>query len=272
MPVLLAILKVLAVLLLAVGVLVLTALLLPMGLAIEYRTGYFRVSAVYGPLRRTVWSHRMNPRTDNIASFFQNKEKKEKAVSEEPQPPKSSAHPQPDKAPATDKPRQQGKAEPPPINTMPVPEKTVEEEEAELPSGAKGRIERALSLLEEDPKKLGNCLLGHMRWLHQHSIFKISVRHVNIFWTVTCEDAAATAVAYGAEMAAFNTALALVQQTVRLQSDCLWLEPDFTGSRRAERRISCTISASAILMVHLLYRVWKDPLLQPVANPEPQNV
>ena len=87
----------------------------------------------------------------------------------------------------------------------------------------------------------------------------------------SCEDASRTAVVYGAEMAAFNTALALVQQTVLLQSDRLWLEPDFLGNRRAERRISCTVSASAILMFHLLYRIWKDPLLQPVPQSESQT-
>ena len=39
--------------------------------------------------------------------------------------------------------------------------------------------------------------------------------------------------------------------------------PDFTGQRRQEREISFTVSACAALMFHLLYRIWKDPLLQP---------
>ena len=40
-----------------------------------------------------------------------------------------------------------------------------EEEEEELPSGVMGRLERMLSLLEEDPKALAHCVFGHVRWL-----------------------------------------------------------------------------------------------------------
>lgn len=242
MPVLLAVLKFLAVLLGIAVVLVAVALLLPLGFAMEYRPDRFRVSAVYGPFRRTVWSHRMHqPKQRKIVDV-----QKETTVSA----PTPSAAKEENVPP-----------EPPP-----------EEEEEELPSGAMGRLERMILLLEENPKSLANCVLGHMRWLHRHSIFKISIRHADIFWTVTCEDAAKTAIAYGAEMAALNTALALVQQTVHLQSDRLWLEPDFTGARRSERKIACTMSASAILMLHLLYRIWRDPLLQPQTQPEPQKI
>lgn len=242
MPVLLAVLKILAVLLVILVVLAVVALLLPLGFALEYRPDRFRVSAVYGPFRRTVWSHRMHrPKQGQIVDALK------ETAAEAPAPPAAKEEVVP-------------------------PEPSQEEEEEELPSGAMGRLERMILLLEDNPKALADCVLGHMRWLHRHSIFKMSIRHADVFWTVTCEDAAKTAIAYGAEMAALNTAIALVQQTVRLQSDRLWLEPDFTGNRRAERKIACTVSASAILMLHLLYRVWKDPLLQPQTQPEPQKI
>lgn len=269
MPVLLAILKLVGILLLAVLVLILVVLLLPLGFAVEYRPTRIRVRAVYGPLRRTVWSHRIGHRTSHHEpSPPKPEEKEERAASFSP----SKDAVQQTTAPASDVPPpsmegERSSAEVPPSREAALPE----EEEEELPSGAMGRIERMLMLLEENPKALADCVLGHMRWLHRHSIFKMSIRHVDVFWTVTCEDAATTAITYGAEMAALNTALALVQQSVRMQSDRLWLEPDFTGMRRTERRISCTVSASAILMAHLLYRIWKDPLLQPAAQPEPQN-
>ena len=93
------------------------------------------------------------------------------------------------------------------------------------------------------------------------------VRRLQVFWTVTCEDAAATAIAFGAAMTALNTALAAVQQAIPLQSEGLWLEPDFTGARRADRHIFGIVQARAILMLHLLYRVWNDPLLQPQTDP-----
>ena len=100
----------------------------------------------------------------------------------------------------------------------------------------------------------------------------MGIRHADVYWTVTCEDAAATAIAYGAEMAALNTALALIQQTVRLQSDRLWLEPDFTGQSMTNVGLPARCRASAVLMLHLLYRIWKDPLLQPQEQPEPQKI
>lgn len=263
MPVFLAILQILAVVLLLLCALILTALLLPLGFAIEYRPAKFRVSAVYGPWKRTIWSHRIRSGTPpRRAETPSGEEKGGRASAEqkEPAPPLPKILSKEESDPgAPETPGAGG-------STIPVQESfPPDEEEEELPSGAMGRLERMLILMEEDPQTLGNCVLGHIRWLHRHSFFKMSIRHAEVFWTVTCEDAAATAIAYGAEMAALNTALALVQQTVRLQSDCLWLEPDFTGARRQDRRISCVVSASAVLMIHLLYRIWKDPLLQPAA-------
>lgn len=138
-----------------------------------------------------------------------------------------------------------------------------EEETPQIPAGAIGRMERVLTLLEDDPQALLHCAWEHMRWLDRHSFFKVRVRHLNVFWTVTCEDASRTAIAYGAALSALNAALAAAQQMLHLQSDRLCLEPDFTGQRRQEREISFTVSACAALMFHLLYRIWKDPLLQP---------
>lgn len=276
MPVLLAVLKGAAILVALVLILLVVALLLPLGFAVEYRPGHLRIAALYGPLQRTVWSHRLR-----WPSFFTQ--------------PKQEPHPQP-AAPAVTTPPEP-KAQPenqptaPPEKTEPqgqeapvrpegaAPGGTTAEEaptpapelEEEMESGAiMSRLERMLEVTAEDPKAMANCVLGHMRWLQKHSFFKIHIRHLHVFWTVTCEDASRTAVVYGAEMAAFNTALALVQQTVLLQSDRLWLEPDFTGERRKERRISFTVSASAVLMFHLLYRIWKDPLLKPQSAPQPE--
>lgn len=265
MPVLLGILAILAVLLGVVALVLLTALLLPLGFSFEYHPGRFRVAAIYGPLRRTVWAHRTRhrQRAGNDA-----KERPAPSAPETPAAP--AAEQEAIKAPA--QPKAESKTEPerqvlptgefvPPLHEGTLPD----EEEEELPSGAASRLERMLELLEEDPKALANCVLAHMHWLHRHSFFKMKMQHLYVYWTVTCEDAARTAVAYGAEMAAFNTALALVQQTIPLQSDRLWLEPDFTGQYRARRKVSFVVSARAILMIHLLYRIWKDPLLQPVA-------
>lgn len=271
MPVLLAVLKILGVFCLAFIVLIVIALLLPLGFAVEYRPGRFKISAVYGPLRRTVWAHRTDrKKTQPFQKSNFAKEEREPAAAPQQEAAKETRASQgPAQASASDGDRQRTRAPDVPVETAePLPS---DEEEEELPSAAMGRLERAMMLLEENPRALANCVLGHMRWLHRHSVFKMQIRHVDVFWTVTCEDAANTAIAYGAEMAALNTALELAQQTVRIQSDRLWLEPDFTGQRRAERKIFCIVSASAILMIHLLYRIWKDPLLRPAEPVEQQT-
>ena len=75
---------------------------------------------------------------------------------------------------------------------------------------------------------------------------------------------------FGAEMALANNLLALVQQYIRVQSDRLWLEPDFTGERAGERIVSFRLTSCAAvllwLVIRLLHRLWKDPQLQPAAK------
>ena len=249
MPVLLLALKILAGLLLAVLVLLAAALLLPLGIAVEYRPGRVEIAAVCGPVRRSLRTYRTpaakpggqkKPETPGAAPA---PETTETSV-----PPGAGERPQP--APP----------EPPPEE----PEHAAPAEEA----GPKdGKLDRLLTLLEEDPAAVAACLWRHVRWLGRHSPFKMRVRRLQVFWTVTCEDAAATAIAFGAAMTALNTALAAVQQAIPLQSEGLWLEPDFTGARRADRHIFGIVQARAILMLHLLYRVWNDPLLQPQTDP-----
>ena len=249
MPVLLLALKILAGLLLAVLVLLAAALLLPLGIAVEYRPGRIEIAAVCGPVRRLLRTYRTpaakpggqkKPETPGAAPA---PETTETSV-----PPGVGERPQP--APP----------EPPPEE----PEHAASAEDA----GPKdGKLDRLLTLLEEDPAAVAACLWRHVRWLGRHSPFKMRVRRLQVFWTVTCEDAAATAIAFGAAMTALNTALAAVQQAIPLQSEGLWLEPDFTGARRADRHIFGIVQARAILMLHLLYRVWNDPLLQPQTGP-----
>ena len=85
-----------------------------------------------------------------------------------------------------------------------------------------------------------------------------------------CDEASTTAELYGAEMAALNNLLAFLQQYIRLQSDRLWLEPDFTGERTGERNISFRVSIGTgvllWLLLRLLWRLWKDPQLQPAVK------
>ena len=95
-------------------------------------------------------------------------------------------------------------------------------------------------------------MLGHTGWLGRHLLRSVRMSGLDIFWTVTADEANATAELFGAEMALANNLLALVQQYIRVQSDRLWLEPDFT--------------VLLWLVIRLLHRLWKDPQLQPAAK------
>ena len=59
MPILFTIIKVLAILAGILLILLAIALLMHLGFSVEYRPDRLRVVAIYGPLRRTVWSHRL---------------------------------------------------------------------------------------------------------------------------------------------------------------------------------------------------------------------
>ena len=66
---------------------------------------------------------------------------------------------------------------------------------------------------------------------------------------------------------AANNLLAFLQQVVCLQCDHLQLESDFTGQRRGERYISGRLHTHPFLLlwllIRLLFRLGKDPQLQP---------
>ena len=139
-----------------------------------------------------------------------------------------------------------------------------------LPFGISAHIDAAMQLLSNDPMAFARCMLGHTGWLGRHLLRSVRVSGLDIFWTVTADEASATAELFGAEMALANNLLALVQQYIRVQSDRLWLEPDFTGERTGERTVSFRLpSCAAVLLwlvIRLLHRLWKDPQLQPAAK------
>ncbi|MCI6143111.1 MAG: hypothetical protein MR682_10900, partial [Subdoligranulum variabile] len=136
-----------------------------------------------------------------------------------------------------------------------------------LPFHISERIEAAIDLLAHDPAAFARCMFGHLRWVGRFLARHIKVQHLTVFWTVTGEDAAQTAALYGTAMTAANNLLAFLQQVIRLQCDHLQLEPDFTGQRMAERRISGRLHTHPFLLLwlllRLLFRLGKDPQLQP---------
>ena len=234
MSILFLALRVLGVVLLAVLALAAVAMLLPAGLDIRWRRGGpLEVWLTAGPLRR---------------KFFPFPE-------ETPPGGKKGAAKMPDAAPSA-APKAPAPAEKsgggPPPEVPPAPEPP----QAETAAPAKPA---AASPEEEFEAMLGKLMSDPMRHVRRGQqwakgpgrflLARLRVRHLRIVWTVTEQDAAATAVTYGALMAACNTAWAILRDHVDAKADELRLEPDFTGERAAERCFACQITARMYIIV-----------------------
>ena len=263
MAVVFFILRLIGWILLAVLLLLVAALFIPLGISLEYRPTAPCVKAFYGPLHFTLWPRKAAAQAAHTTSTSAPRKATKSAPDKST--PDATAVSAPKSASAkADVPASSSDAAPPP------PAKDSAPASSRLPFGVSDHIDAALQLLSEDPMAFAKCMLEHTGWFGKHLLRSIRIRHLYVFWTVTAEEASATAQLYGAELALLNNLMAFIQQYVSLQSDRLWLEPDFTGQRAGERRISCTIhSFAAVLLwviLRLLHRLWKDPQLQPTAS------
>lgn len=253
--VLLAVLKFVGWLLLFLLALLVVLLILPVELRFAYQAGKPSLTAWYGPLHFTLW-----PQAAAKDTAAQHPAAPQPAPAAQPsaEPALSKTQPAPAAAPA-------GAAAPTPA---PATEFTGEHPKSSAPPfHISERIETALNLLTHDPAAFVRCMFRHLRWVGRFLARHIKVQHLTVFWTVTGEDAAQTAGLYSAAMAAANNLLAFLQQVVCLQCDHLQLEPDFTGQRRGERHISGRLHTHLFLLlwllIRLLFRLGKDPQLQP---------
>lgn len=119
-------------------------------------------------------------------------------------------------------------------------------------------VDRLYDNLMDNPMKYVRMLTHWAKGPGKLLLDHLKVKKVRIVWTVTGEDAAQTAIAYGALAAACNTAWAAVEDLVDIQAEELRLEPDFTGERRKERCFSCQITARMyIIMASVILTVWR---------------
>lgn len=273
MAVLLFILQLIGWILLALLVILLAALILPLGIRVSYHPGSLQVRAFYGPLQFTLWPRgsagsapavpqpAAAPAPPAGASATTEGNTPPAATAGKPSAPPATMAAAPQTPPESAAAPQPGSADTAPPDPESTPPK------AGLPFGISEHISAARQLLSDDPMAFASCMLDHTGWLGRLCLRTLHVTHLDIFWTVHSDEAAATAALYGAEMALANNLLAFVQQHVRLQSDRLWLEPDFTGQRAGERSISFSLKSCAgvllWLLLRLLRRLWKDPQLQP---------
>ena len=255
MTILLVTLKILGAALLILLLLLLVALLLPLGLDIRYAAGQWQVQARYALLHFALYPPKSAPQQAASPA----REVPKEPAAQKPPPPAAKAEP----AQNTQK---ADKTQPPPAakaQAKPEPKPQA----GGLPFGIGARLDAALALLQRDPVAFVKCAFGHLGWLGRGAAKSLRLAHVTVFWTVTGQDAAATAVTYGALLGALNTAWALLQQSVRVQADRLWLEPDFTGQQKADRCISLQVRSCAAVLLWLALRfarrLYKEPLWQP---------
>ena len=284
MAILFFILRLIGWVLLAILLLLVVALLLPLGIQAAYRPGEAFAKAFYGPLKFTLWPRGgtqgaqskakskptqkppEKPDTSPPPTVIKTVEGEKASVTVKVEPDKS-ALPAPAPRPAATTAQAEAKTTP-----ASAPEETppAQNSKGGLPFGISDHIDAAMQLLSDDPMAFAKCMLGHTGWLGRRLLRTVRVQHLDVFWTVTADEASTTAELYGAEMAALNNLLAFLQQYIRLQSDRLWLEPDFTGERTGERNISFRVSIGTgvllWLLLRLLWRLWKDPQLQPAVK------
>lgn len=284
MAILFFILRLIGWVLLAILLLLVVALLLPLGIQAAYRPGEAFAKAFYGPLKFTLWPRGGTQGTQSKAKSKPTQKSPEKPDTSPPPTviktvegqkasvtikvePDKSALPAPAPRPAATTAQAEAKTTP-----ASAPEETppAQNSKGGLPFGISDHIDAAMQLLSDDPMAFAKCMLGHTGWLGRRLLRTVRVQHLDVFWTVTADEASTTAELYGAEMAALNNLLAFLQQYIRLQSDRLWLEPDFTGERTGERNISFRVSIGTgvllWLLLRLLWRLWKDPQLQPAVK------
>ena len=284
MAILFFILRLIGWVLLAILLLLVVALLLPLGIQAAYRPGEALAKAFYGPLQFILWPRGGTQGAQSKAKSKPTQKSPEKPDTSPPPTviktvegekasvtikvePDKSALPAPAPRPAATAAQAEAKTTP-----ASAPEETppAQDSKGGLPFGISDHIDAAMQLLSDDPMAFAKCMLGHTGWLGRRLLRTVRVQHLDVFWTVTADEACTTAELYGAEMAALNNLLAFLQQYIRLQSDRLWLEPDFTGERTGERNISFRVSIGTgvllWLLLRLLWRLWKDPQLQPAVK------
>lgn len=285
LTVLLAVLRFVGWLLFFLLALLIVLLLLPVELRFAYQLGHPSLTVWYGPLHFRLWPHSSGESSSSQSLDTQPQPSTPQPAAGQPQIPPSSEMPEKQSATSASEATsdtvasEQSSATSNPTgataSTAPTPASSAETAESAgkqetaggLPFHISERIDAAKNLLTHDPTAFAHCMFGHLRWVGRFLAHHVKVQHLSIFWTVTGADAAQTAALYGAEMTAANNLLAFLQQVICLQCDCLQLEPDFTGQRRGERQISGRLHTHPFLLlwllIRLLFRLGKDPQLQP---------
>ena len=255
MAVVLLILKVIGVVLLVLLALVVLVLLTPMGAAGDWRAGTLSVRLKIGPLSFALWPRAEKPPSAKTGG---------KPAGERPSPAQPAPQPQA-AAPKPPEPAAQKPVPPPSKAAAPEPEKT--QKASPLPAFLQKRLDAAIAYARKDPAAFAGTMLGHAGWFTKRLLKGLRIRHLCIWWSITGEDAAQTALRFGQMMTLSNNLLTYLRQFISIEADSLWLEPDFTGQQRSRRAVSGQLTARPgtllLLAARFGWRLWHDPNFQP---------
>ena len=275
LAVLLTVLKILGIVLAVILVLVAVVLVLPVGLSLRYEGKTLELRFRAGPVRILLY-----PRPSRSAAQARQGAAPEAAPAgpgrDSPKPaaprcawagesaaqaagpavPKASVA-----APAGQPEKKAGEKRPNPKS----PDKKKAPARPEKP----GVVERVLGAFRSNPVEFLSHLFSLVMAAGGWLLHGVRITRLRVHWTVTREDASDTAITYGRAVAALNTALAVARDHMKIESEELRLEPDFTGERAAQRRISFELFTRPVIVlvigVRLMRRFLHDPVLFPKA-------
>lgn len=290
LAVVLMVLKIIGMILLALLLLLLLALLLPAGIHFRWsHIGGLRLQLCYGPLHFTLYPRKADEEEKKAEPKAETKQgntpktEPTSAAPPKPTPPPAKAElpaqPTMEKQmePTVAKPAKAPETSPQPEQAVPKP-KAKSAPAAETPAAEPqpeedaGLVDRIKAAVKADP-------VGYVR--HLFSVLRASVgpllrgfrvSKLNVIWTITGETAAETAILYGQTLTTLNTILAIAQDHIKIQSDQLWLEADYTGSAKQQRVVSLKLLLCPLLaLVTVVCFVWHarhDPQLLPPKHPK----
>ncbi len=290
LAVVLMLLKIIGMILLALLLLLLLALLLPAGIHFRWsHIGGLRLQLCYGPLHFTLYPRKADEEEKKAEPKAETKQgntpktEPTSAAPPKPTPPPAKAElpaqPTMEKQmePTVAKPAKAPETSPQPEQAVPKP-KAKSAPAAETPAAEPqpeedtGLVDRIKAAVRADP-------VGYVR--HLFSVLRASVgpllrgfrvSKLNVIWTITGETAAETAILYGQTLTTLNTILAIAQDHIKIQSDQLWLEADYTGSAKQQRVVSLKLLLCPLLaLVTVVCFVWHarhDPQLLPPKHPK----
>lgn len=270
LAVLLTVLKILGIVLAVILVLVAVVLVLPVGLSLRYEGKTLELRLRAGPVRILLY-----PRPSQSAAQARQGAAPEAAPAG---PGRDSPKPAAPRCAWAGESAAQAAGPAVPKASVAAPagqpekkagEKSPNKNKASARPEKPGLVERVLGAFRSNPVEFLSHLFSLVMAAGGWLLHGVRITRLRVLWTVTREDASDTAITYGRAVAALNTALAVARDHMKIESEELRLEPDFTGERAAQRRISFELFTRPVIVlvigVRLLRRFLHDPVLFPKA-------